>query len=149
MVRRSVFGPILLALAMSAPAVAAPPTPDNFDLRTTADLVAVCSATPTDLASAADAGFCHGYMVGVYRVLEEVQAARPSARMFCPTGGMPNRTDAIAAFVAWVGGRPDELAKVPQESVADYFAATYPCPATAATGRGRARSGPTATGATR
>ena len=69
-------------------------------------------------------------MVGVYRTLEEIQEARPWARFFCPAP--PNsttRTEAINAYVSWANARPDELAKAPMESIADYLGATYPCPA--------------------
>ena len=121
------LGLFLLGASMAGPARAG--APENFDMRSAADLVAACSVTPTDAVSSAQVGFCHGFMVGVYRTLEEVQAARPSARMFCPSGTMPSRNEAIAAYVSWANARPDELAKVPQESVADYLAATYPCPA--------------------
>lgn len=112
--------------AFIRPSMAA--TPENYDVRSAADLVAICSTTPADNISSAGAGFCQGYVVGVYRTLEEIQEARPWARMFCTPPVLPPRTQAIAAYVAWANARPEELAKVPMESIVDYLAATYPCP---------------------
>ena len=111
-------------------------TPSNYDVRSAADLVAICSTAPGDSLASAATGFCHGYVVGVYRTLEEIQEARPWARMFCPPAMRPSRTQAIAAYVAWTNARPEELTKLPMESITDYLAATYPCtgkPAPAAT----------------
>ena len=123
-----VLSGILGVLAFAAPSRAA--TPDNFMLRSTADLVSICSTSPTDDISSAATGFCHGFAVGVYRTLEIVQEARPqSSRMFCPTASPPSRTEAIDAYVKWASARPDEMAKPPTESIASYLAATYPCPA--------------------
>lgn len=118
---------LLGTAAASSPAPAA--TPENFGLRSASDLVAICSVAPTDEASSASVGFCHGFVVGVYRTLEELQAAQPGARIFCPTGAVATRSDAIAAYVSWVGARPDQLSKAPQDSIASYLAATHPCPA--------------------
>lgn len=49
--------------------------------------------------------------------------------MFCMASTPPNRTEAIKAYVAWLGAKPDELTKPPMETIADYLAATYPYPA--------------------
>ena len=116
----------LLTVAAVVPCRAA--TPDNFAMRSGADLLAVCSVEPSDNPSSAAIGFCHGYIVGVYRVLEEIQEARPSARMFCMASSPPSRAEAIKAYVAWLGASPDELAKAPMVTIADYLTATYPCP---------------------
>lgn len=130
MSRTLAYGIALLgAAAASSPASAA--APENFTLRSAADLVAICSVTPNDATSSAAVGFCHGFVVGVYRTLEEIQEARPAARMFCPTGTPQNRTDAIAGYVSWAGARSDQQSKTPQDSIAQYLAATHPCPAEA------------------
>ena len=117
----------LLAAAAMAPCEAA--TPDNFAMRSGADLLAVCSTEPSDNPSSAAIGFCHGFIIGAYRVLEEVQEAESSGRLFCMASTPPNRMEAIKAYVAWLGARPYELTKLPTETIADYLAATYPCPA--------------------
>ena len=120
-------GLAMAAACAATPALAA--TPDNFNVHSAADLVQICRTVPNDNVSSAAAGFCQGYVVGVYRTLEEIQAARPKARLFCVNQYQhpPSRTEAISAYVAWTDPRPDEMSKVPMESIADYLAATYPC----------------------
>lgn len=59
--------------------------------------------------------------------------------MFCPPAVRPSRTQAINAYVAWTNARPEELAKVPMESITDYLAATYPCRAGQSAGPGSAQ----------
>lgn len=121
-----VIGVTLAGLGAAAPARAA--TPEKFNVGTAADLVDICQTQPTDATSSAAAGFCQGYVVGVYRTLVEVQEARPKSRFFCVTEHPASRTEAISAYVAWTSARPEEMSKVPMESIADYLAATYPCP---------------------
>lgn len=104
-------------------------TETNFLLRNTGDLVALCSATPTDRMSTAALNFCHGFGIGVVRVLQEEDAARPARRpMFClPTSG-PSRNQAIAEFVQWADADPSRLAMPATDGIAAFLAAQYPCP---------------------
>ncbi len=128
---------ILGTIALATPSRAA--TPDQFMLRSTSDLVSICSTSPTDNISSASTGFCHGFMVGAYRTLEIVQQAKPqSDRMFCPAD-LPSRTEAIDAYMKWANARPDELSKPPVDSIATYLATTYPCPATGHSGKSSSR----------
>ena len=134
---------VLMAAALPGrPALAT--TPENFNVQSASDLVQICRTVPGDNVSSAAAGFCQGYVVGVYRTLEEIQAARPRARLFCVDQFQhpPSRTEAIAAYVGWMDTKPDEMSQPPMESIADYLAATYPCPSGASattTSRSRVR----------
>ncbi len=103
-------------------------TPDNFEVRSTSDLVAICSEDQHDMTSAAATGFCHGYVVGVFRTIERVQQAQPSARIFCLPPSPASRVSAIAAFLDWAKARPDGMEKHSTEGIADFLAANYQCP---------------------
>ncbi len=59
-----------LSVSVFATASTLAATPENFNVRSAADLVAICTAVPSDNISSATVGFCHGYVVGVYRTLE-------------------------------------------------------------------------------
>jgi hypothetical protein len=74
----------------------------------------------------AAANFCQGFIVGVYRTLEQEQAAMP-ARLFCPAGPVPTRSEAIARFVAWANARPDMLRQKPEDAVLAYLQERFPC----------------------
>jgi hypothetical protein len=101
-------------------------TEDQFLLRTTGDLVELCKATPSDTFYTAATNFCHGFSLGVYRVLEEESRAG-SRRMFCMPDTAPHRTDAIAAFVQWADANPDQKNQLPTDGIATYLTKTYPC----------------------
>src|SRR4051794_12411062 len=77
---------------------------DSFLLRQTSDLVDVCSAAQSDPLYTAATNFCHGFAVGVFRVLQEEDAARRSGRLFCVPTPAPTRNEAIATFVQWARG---------------------------------------------
>lgn len=129
MIKKLFTAGVLVATALpSMPGLAA--TPENFNVQSAADLVQICQTMPNDNVSSAASGFCQGYVVGVYRTLEEIQAARPRTRLFCMnlSQRLPSRTEAIAAYVNWMNTKPDEMSQSPMESIADYLAATYPCP---------------------
>ncbi len=132
---------VLIATAFPGMAALAA-TPENFNVQSAADLVQICRTVPNDNVSSAAAGFCQGYVVGVYRTLEEIQAATPRARLFCMDQFQhpPSRTEAIAAYLGWMDTKADEMSRPPMESIADYLAATYPCPASGASATTTRRS---------
>jgi hypothetical protein len=107
-------------------------TADNFQLRNTGDLVALCSAAPSDPMGTAAVNFCSGFGVGVVRVLQEEDAAdRSHQPMFCLPNPGPTRNQAIASFVHWANADPSRLTMPATDGVASFLASQYPC------GRGR------------
>ncbi len=125
--------PWIVSLSLCAAAmpgyVRAAVTADDFLLRNTGDLVALCSAAPTDPMSTAALNFCHGFGVGVVRVLQETDAADRSRRpMFCLPSNGPSRNEAVAAFVQWANASPSRLAMPATDGIAAFLAAQYPCP---------------------
>jgi len=124
---RTIKSAVLAAvLSISPAAVPAATTPDNFVVRTAADLAALCSADQNDPMMAAALGFCHGFGVGVYQTLQKTQATMHS-KLFCvPTPG-PSRTQALAGFVTWVKATPSLAADPPADAILRYLEQTYPC----------------------
>ena len=120
-------GLALCATALAGHAQAAV-TEDNFQQRSTADLVELCSAAQTDPLYTAASNFCHGFAVGVFRVLQEEDMARKSRHMFCLPDQMPTRTEGIARFVEWAKADPGRLAQGPADSIAAFVSQQYPCP---------------------
>jgi hypothetical protein len=103
-------------------------TEDTFKLQTTGDLVALCSDVPPDPMSTAALNFCHGFALGVFRVLDEEAAAQPSHRMFCASKPGPSRTQAIADFVEWAKANPNVMPQQPADGLVAYLVKTFPCP---------------------
>ena len=111
-------------------------TQDTFMVRSTGDLIELCTVAPSDPMGTAALNFCHGFGVGVYRVLEELESARKD-HMFCMPATMPTRNEALAelrsvgqgqsgsAFRSAAGRDrcvPDEAVSVHAEEIAQWEA---------------------------
>ena len=104
-------------------------TEATFQVRTTGDLVELCSTAPTDPMGTAALNFCQGFGVGVFRVLQEEAMAAPSRRLFCTPEPAPTRNQVFASFVQWAKSRPDQMAQQPQDGIARFLSEQFPCPA--------------------
>ena len=125
-IRRWILG-LGLAVGVLPPPGHAAVTEQSFLVRTTGDLVALCSAAPDDPMRAAALNFCQGFGVGVFRVLHEEGMAAPSRRLFCIPNPTPSRNQVFASFVQWAKSRPDQMAQPPQDGVAQFLATQFPC----------------------
>ena len=115
-------------MAVSAPAGWAAVSEDTFQVRNTADLVELCSATQSDPLFTAAINFCHGFGVGTVRVLEEQEMANPSRRLFCLPNPMPTRNEGVARFVQWARANPNQMGQPATDAIAVFLSQQYPCP---------------------
>jgi hypothetical protein len=122
-----VRGMVLALLLLGAAGGARAAVPENFQLRDTADFLALCTAVPGSETYVAAINFCHGYAVGAYQHYQVLVAASPGHRVVCPTEPRPTREQAIAGFVAWAGARPQYNGEPAVETIFRYLAETYPC----------------------
>ena len=115
-----------LIAAGSAPG--APVTQDDFLLATTANLVSLCAAVRTDALYTQSQNFCHGFIVGTYRVVAvEETDSRTRHRLFCLPDNAPSRAETVDAFVQWATGRPKTLESNPTDGLVEYLATAFPC----------------------
>ena len=123
--RRSVF---FLLVAVSVWLVHAEAvTRDNFLMRTTQDLVDVCSVKPGEPLYEAAVGFCHGFGVGAYQYYQAETAASASDRFVCPPEPVPARTDIVQWFIAWAREHPQYLNERPVDGLFRFLGDTWPC----------------------
>jgi hypothetical protein len=101
---------------------------DDFLVTTTAQLLNLCTAAQTDPMAVPALNFCHGFAVGVARVLQEEDAANPNAKaMFClPPSGV-DRNHALSEFVQWASADPSRMSLPATDGIAEFLAAYYPC----------------------
>jgi Rap1a immunity proteins len=115
------------AVAILPSTVRAAVTEDTFKLQTTSDLVELCSTPPSDPMGTAALNFCHGFALGVYRVLVEENAAKRTHTL-CPPNPGPSRNQAVADFVQWAKGDPAIMQQPPADGIAAYIQKTFACP---------------------
>jgi hypothetical protein len=122
---------VLLACGAASSARAAV-TADNFLLRTTDDLVALCDAKQGDPQGVAAIHECEGFIVGVYQYHESVTAGgdpRAPRRIYClPADGAPNRDTAAQMFVAWSRTHSQYMSERPIDGLTRFAVDTWPCP---------------------
>jgi len=115
------------ALLLAAGAASAQVTPQNFLLRTTSDLVALCGVSRDDPNAAAAIHFCHGYYVGIDHSAEIL--GRPlRGVLYCPPDGLQlTRDQVLGMVVAYHRKNPQFASEAPVEGVIRWAAATWPC----------------------
>jgi len=118
---RMLFAALLFALA--SPAFAA--GPPQFQVRDTADYVALCSMPPSDDNYASAIAFCHGFGVGAYHYYH--QSTQPVDRFVCPPNPAPKRGEVISGFVAWAKTHPEIMKQPAVDSIFRYLHGIWPC----------------------
>ena len=101
-------------------------TEAHFQMRTGADLVALCSPAQGDPLATAAINFCHGFVIGAYQSLASMQAALPHP-LFCIPSPPPSRNQTMADFVAWARSSPSEMSGHAADAVLDYLTQRFPC----------------------
>jgi Rap1a immunity proteins len=115
----------VLMMATGQPARGA--TTANFTVRTTADLVALCSTTPTEENYVAAIHFCQGFGVGAYQYYLAIAANNPADRFVCLSDPPPTRDAVKAGFIAWTQANPNSMSQPAVDSLFRYLAQSYPC----------------------
>ncbi len=125
--RLAVLGTLL---TVAAPAGAT--TTEHFQLRTGADLVALCATPGDDPLYPAAIHFCHGFGAGVYQTMIALTNHEKLTPLFCPPTPPPSRNDGLARFLAWSKQRPEHLTGAPADVVGRFLVEEFPCPKTTA-----------------
>lgn len=107
---------------------AAAVTDEDFQVKTTQNLLNLCTVSASDPRAQEAIHFCHGYLVGAYHYhLAESEGPGSSERLVCfPKSGV-TRNEAIAMFVEWAKARPQYLKEVPVETEFRFLTEKWPC----------------------
>lgn len=99
----------------------------EFHVRTTRDLVTLCSTPAGDPLATAAINFCEGFAVGAYQYHQVAEAATQATPLFCLPSPAPSRDQAIAQFVAWSKDHASDLDKAPIEGMFTFLRDRFPC----------------------
>lgn len=123
--RRNLFA--LVLVASLAPLWAEAVEPDVFRVRSTADLVEICSVPPNDAMHAAAIGFCHGYGVGAFHYYQASVSGPEGKPFVCLPDPPPSRTEALQMFLTWARENPQYMGEPAVETLFRWLAGKWPC----------------------
>jgi hypothetical protein len=122
----------LFIAAWLAPPAFGAVTEEDFTLKTTANLLNLCSVAADDPRAREAIHMCHGYLVGALHFYEAEVAGSPGERLVCLPEKRPARDEAIAMFVQWAEVRPLFFLELPVQTEFRFFSETWPCKSPAA-----------------
>ncbi len=102
-------------------------TEKDFLVKTTRDLINLCTASPHDEHYKAAIHFCHGYLVGAYQYSLAESSNDPNKSLVCFTEPKPSRNEAIKLFIAWALNHPQFMTEMPVETEFRFLTEKWPC----------------------
>jgi len=102
-------------------------TRDDFLVRTTQDLVKLCTASESDPLYQAAIGFCHGYAVGAYHYYQAATLAGEPKGFVCLPQPPPTRVEALQMFLTWTKENPQSMDNSPVDSLFLFLETKFPC----------------------
>jgi Rap1a immunity proteins len=124
-VRRSLF--MLMLMMLIGPVCALAATPDHFRVRSTADLVEICSTPADDPMYPAALSFCHGFAVGAYQYYRASVSGPEGKPFVCLPDPPPSRTEGLQMFMAWARENSQHMGEPAVETLFRWLATTWPC----------------------
>jgi hypothetical protein len=99
-------------------------TQDQFAVRSTQDLVDLCSTPEGDPLRTAAVHFCEGFAVGA---LQYYQAADANERLVCLPQPLPTRDEGVAKFIAWARANPQYMKDKAVDGLFRFLSTTWSC----------------------
>jgi len=125
MVRKMVI--LLLLGVFLLPGLGLAVTEEDFKVKTTQNLINLCTAVSDDPFRDKAIHFCHGYLVGAYDYHVTEHSGQEGKLLFCIPDPAPSRNAAIAMFVEWAKARPQYMGEKPVETEFRFLVEKWPC----------------------
>jgi hypothetical protein len=119
---------MLFAVALVMPTIAAAGSEQDFIADSTDDIIALCSAAPTDPNYIASIHFCQGYLLGAYAYYNALATGPGGVKLVCFPDPPPSRNQGIAMFVEWAKAHPQYMQEEPVETFFRFLTEKWPCP---------------------
>ena len=118
----------LSLVALISPGIAGAVTDEDFQVKTTQNLLNLCTVPASDARAQEAIHFCHGYLVGAYQYhIAETGGPDIAKRLVCiPPSGV-TRNEAIAMFVDWAKARPQYMNESPVDTEFRFLIEKWPC----------------------
>jgi hypothetical protein len=122
-------GIIVLAAALIflSPAMSGATDEKDFEVKTTLDLINLCTTASDDPLFGPAINFCHGYLVGAYHFYFAQTSGPEGHKLVCLPDPPPTRNEAIAMFIEWARAHPEYQNEPPVETEFRFLTETWPC----------------------
>ena len=101
-------------------------TLEDFNLRTAADLVDVCTLRQGHPDHEIARGFCYGFFEGGTHYHDTISASPDYQKIVCAPPET-TRTDAVEVFVAYIQANPQYASEAPIDAIFRALVAKWPC----------------------
>ncbi len=118
---------LLLIVACMVPGFAAAVTKQDFEVKTTANLLNLLTASADDPLRREAIHFGVGYVVGAYHYYVAENSGPEGDRLVCLPDPAPSRDAAIAMFVEWLKTHPQYMNEKPVETLFRFLTEKWPC----------------------
>jgi Rap1a immunity proteins len=118
---------LLIAFMLSPGIAMAAVTDEDFEVKTTRNLLNLCAVSADDPRAKEAIQMCQGYLVGAYAYYAAENSGKDSMRLVCMPNPVPSRNEAVAMFVEWAKARPQYLNEVPVDSEFRFLSEKWPC----------------------
>jgi hypothetical protein len=102
-------------------------TEGDFKVKTTRNLINLCTASPQDEYYKEAIHFCHGYLVGALHYYIAQTSNDQKEALVCFPEPKPTRNQAIAMFVVWAQEHPQFMTEIPVETEFRFLTEKWPC----------------------
>ena len=118
---------VVSLVLMAAPFIVFAAEPSDFEVKTTADILNLCTTPPDGNLYAEAINFCHGYLVGAYHYYLASTTGPEGKQEFCFPEPRPTRDEAVGMFVVWAKDHPQYHNELPVETEFRFLKETWPC----------------------
>ena len=118
---------VALAVLLMLPALAGAVTEKDFEVKTTQNLIDLCTVSPKDPLYNQAVNFCHGFLVGAYQYYVAAAAGPDGVKLVCFPEAPPTRNEAIGKFIEWAKAHPQFMGEKPVETEFRFLIETWPC----------------------
>ncbi len=118
---------LLLVIIFLVPGLAGAVTKEDFEAKTTRNLVNLCTVSADDPLHREAIHFCEGYLVGAYDFHIAESAGPGGDRLVCFPEPPPSRDQAVSMFVRWVRAHPQYMNESPVETEFRFLIEKWPC----------------------
>ncbi len=117
----------MAAMAALPPSDASAAAETDFHVKTTRDLIALCSTPPGDPMHTAAVHFCEGFLVGAYQYHTLSVQTEGRAPLVCPPNPPPSRDESVVRFIQWSKEHATALDAPPVAGMFEFLAQAFPC----------------------